>query len=48
MGDFNLVGMDFAKDIFTNAFSMIGSEDYNLLNLANDTFAGLKDTHIVN
>lgn len=45
---FGLAGMDFLTTTFTKAASTIGSEDYNLIDFANDTFSVISDTHVVN
>ena len=46
VSDFNLVGVDFLNNTFASAFKTISSENYSLLDFANENFAIVKDANI--
>ena len=46
VSDFNLVGVDFLNNTFASAFKTISSENYSLLDFANENFAIVKDMNI--
>lgn len=46
VGNFGLVGVDYLNNTFSSAFNAITSENYSLLDFANENFAIVKDLHL--